>query len=459
MSKRNILYITSLLLSLALFSQNKPGINGGYVVLPDSIGFRFFDKEYSYFTIDGSSFESYKHNLNLTDFRLKYIPNSSNNYLISAGGGMVYIFQDEVLKRIDESFAFQSRFSSFNFAKGDTLISVGGAGEFNVQNNIIYYSPLLKEWLVEYRYNPQLKTNNIPIGQYDMSSQKVYFNLSKNSGFDDRSRIEVLGDFPTEIFSYDFKSKELSEEFSLAPLFKEFFPSPENPRLRRFDEFLLPLLYDEKEIISLDFSSGQAIHYLNPDIATLIQYPEIVSYNPISNNFLLTYGRGSEGNYLVINEAVLLGTDYEILNLERANVFPWWWLFVLIVPLGVFVFLKRKSVPLVESLDRVTPQLKRVLSEEDFKIFQIIREQYPSGVEYPDLQSSFERELSYESRIKKLRNTIAHIDETAQSIIGKSSSIFDITKGKEDKRVKVIRVKDDEVFQYWWIKKASNSNP
>ena len=51
--------------------------------------------------------------------------------------------------------------------------------------------------------------------------------------------------------------------------------------------------------------------------------------------------------------------------------------------------------------------------------------------------------------------SIAHIDETAQSIIGKSSSIFDITKGKEDKRVKVIRVKDDEVFQYWWIKKAS----
>ena len=157
---------------------------------------------------------------------------------------------------------------------------------------------------------------------------------------------------------------------------------------------------------------------------------------------------------MVINEAGLLGTEYEIIKLERANAFPWW-LFLLIVPLGVFVFLKRKGVPLVESLDRVTPQLKRVLSEEDFKIFQIIREHYPNGVEYPDLQSSFERELSYESRIKKLRNTIAHIDETAQSIIGKYSSIFDITKGKEDKRVKVIRVKDGEVFQYWWIKKAS----
>ena len=454
MSNRNILCVISFLLSSPLFSQDFPGINEGYVVFPDSIGFRFFDKEYSYFTIDGSDFKTYKHNLNLADVRLKYIPNSSNNYLISAGGGRVYVFKDRELKRIDESFAFQSRFSSFNFAKGDTIISIGGSGEFNVQNNIIYYSPLLKEWLVEYRYNPQLETNNIPIGQYDMLSQKVYFNLSQNKGFDDRSRIEVLGDFPTEIFSYNFNSKEFSEEFSLERLFKEFFPNPESPRLRRFDEYLLPILYDEKEIISLDFSSGQAIHYLNPDIATLIQYPEIVSYNPRSNNFLLTYGRGSEGNYLVINEAVLLGTEYEIIKLERANAFPWW-LVALVIPLGVFVFLKRKGVPLVESLDRVTPQLKRVLSEEDFKIFQIIREQYPSGVEYPDLQSSFERELSYESRIKKLRNTIAHIDETAQSIIGKYSSIFDITKGKEDKRVKVIRVKDGEVFQYWCIKKAS----
>src|SRR6056300_1989912 len=117
MSIRNVLCVISFLLSSPLFSQDFPGINEGYVVLPDSVGFRFFDKEYSYFTIDGSDFETYKHNLNLADVRLKYIPNSSNNYLISAGGGKVYVFKDRELKRIDESFAFQSRFSSFIFAK------------------------------------------------------------------------------------------------------------------------------------------------------------------------------------------------------------------------------------------------------------------------------------------------------------------------------------------------------
>ena len=454
MFKRNTFFLLFFITSLFSLSQDKPGLNGGYAVFPDDVGFRFFDKEFSYFTTDGSNFETYRHNLDLPDLRLKFIPNNSNNYLISAGGGTVYTYNDTVLRRVDESFAFQSRYSSFNFAKGDTIISIGGSGEFNVQNNIIYFSPLLKEWLVEYRYDSQLKTNNIPIGQYDEFRQMVFFNLSNSNEFDQRSRIEVLGDFPAEIFSYDFNSKELRKEFTLESLFKDFFPNPESPRLRRFDEFLLPLLYDEKEVISLDFSSGQAIRYLNPDIGTLIQYPEIVSYNPRSNNFLLTYGRGSEGIYLVINEAVLLGTDYQIIKLKRANAFPWW-LSVLILPLGIYVFMKRRSVPLVESLDRITPQLRRLLSEEDFKIFQIIREHYPNGVEYPDLQSSFGRELSYESRIKKLRNTIAHIDETAQSIIGKSSSVFDITKGKEDKRVKVIRVKDDEVFQYWWIKKAS----
>ena len=454
MFKRNTLFLLFFITSLFSLSQDKPGLNGGYAVFPDDVGFRFFDKEFSYFTTDGSNFETYRHNLDLPDLRLKFIPNNSNNYLISAGGGTVYTYNDTVLRRVDESFAFQSRYSSFNFAKGDTIISIGGSGEFNVQNNIIYFSPLLKEWLVEYRYDSQLKTNNIPIGQYDEFRQMVFFNLSNSNEFDQRSRIEVLGDFPAEIFSYDFNSKELRKEFTLESLFKDFFPNPESPRLRRFDEFLLPLLYDEKEVISLDFSSGQAIRYLNPDIGTLIQYPEIVSYNPRSNNFLLTYGRGSEGIYLVINEAVLLGTDYQIIKLKRANAFPWW-LSVLILPLGIYVFMKRRIVPLVESLDRITPQLRRLLSEEDFKIFQIIREHYPNGVEYPDLQSSFGRELSYESRIKKLRNTIAHIDETAQSIIGKSSSIFDITKGKEDKRVKVIRLKDDEVFQYWWIKKAS----
>ena len=275
-----------------------------------------------------------------------------------------------------------------------------------------------------------------------------------SNGIKGKSLREVQNTYPDKIYSYNFYSKQLQAEYDLSSFFETVFFPFDKFRVKVFNNYRLPLLVSDSELVTFDFEEGIAYKYLNADVNVLLQYSHILAYNPTTSDFLLAYGQMAEPHFLVINEAELLGTEYEVIRLKSANAFPWW-LSVLILPLGVYVFKKRKSVPLVESLDRITPQLRRVLSEEDFKIFQIIREQYPSGVEYPDLQSSFERELSYESRIKKLRNTIAHIDETAQSIIGKSSSIFDITKGKEDKRVKVIRVKDDEVFQYWWIKKAS----
>jgi hypothetical protein len=73
---------------------------------------------------------------------------------------------------------------------------------------------------------------------------------------------------------------------------------------------------------------------------------------------------------------------------------------------------------------------------------QIIIDSYPNFVDYPELQNSFERDLSYESRIKKLRTTIKVVDDAVQSALKIKGSVFEIERGKEDKRVKVIRLKD-----------------
>ncbi len=454
---KRLLFILFYFQLASLAAQAKPGLNGKFIAFPEKNGFRFIDKDFSYFSADANQYETTTHGFNLDNLRLTYLYYSDKIRFLSAGGGTVYEYKNDSLYRIDKSFEFQSRFSSYNFVRGDSIISVGGSGEFNVQNNIIYFTDISLEWLVETRYDYRESDNRIPIGQYDVASNKVYFNLDQPSDvIEDKSIREVQNVYPTRIYSYDFDTKVFKDEYDLSSLFESFFFPYEESSLRRFENYRLPLLATDSELVTFDFSKGVAYRYLNADVNVLLQYSDILAYNPMTSDFLLAYGLTVDPHFLVINEAGLLGTEYEVIKLKRANTLPWW-LLVLIIPFAVFVLLKRKSVPLVESLDRVTPQLRRVLSEEDFKIFQIIREQYPSGVEYPDLQSSFERELSYESRIKKLRNTIAHIDETAQSIIGKSSSIFDITKGKEDKRVKVIRVKDDEVFQYWWIKKASKN--
>ncbi len=455
---KRLLFILFYFQLVWVFGQQIPGFNGKFIVFPEKNGFRFIDKDHSYFSTDAKEYEITPHGFSVDNLRLSYLFYSDKIRFLSAGGGTVYEYKNDSLYRIDKSFEFQSRFSSYNFVRGDSIISVGGAGQFNVQNNIIYFTDKSLEWLVETRYDYRESDNRVPIGQYDPSSNKAYFNLDEPSdGIDDKSIREVQSVYPSSIYSYDFDTKVFKDEYDLSSLF-EFLSVPYKvSSFRRFENYRLPLIATNSELMTFDFIEGVAYRHFNADVNVLLQYSDILAYNPTTSDFLLAYGLTVNPHFLVINEADLLGTEYELIKLKRANVFPWW-LFVLIVPLGVFVFLKRKSVLLIESLDRITPQLKRVLSEEDFKIFQIIRKQYPNGVEYPDLQSSFERDLSYESRIKKLRNTITHIDETAQSIIGKSSSIFDITKGKVDKRVKVIRVKDDEFFQYWWTIKASKSN-
>ena len=79
------------------------------------------------------------------------------------------------------------------------------------------------------------------------------------------------------------------------------------------------------------------------------------------------------------------------------------------------------------------------------RILEKILEVYPEFIDYPELQNAFERDLSYESRIKKLRTTVKEIDQVIQTVLGLKQSVFEIEKGKIDKRVKVIRLKEQSI--------------
>ncbi|MGA1773058.1 MAG: hypothetical protein ACO387_03000, partial [Flavobacteriaceae bacterium] len=116
--------------------------------------------------------------------------------------------------------------------------------------------------------------------------------------------------------------------------------------------------------------------------------------------------------------------------------------FLLLIPL----FRTKSFVVLNEAIQSEERRIQQRLSSEDFYILKRIVDAYPEYVEYPELQNSYEKDLSYESRIKKLRASIKEIDEVVKEVIGrKRNSIFEIDKGREDKRVKVIRIKNDQL--------------
>jgi len=114
----------------------------------------------------------------------------------------------------------------------------------------------------------------------------------------------------------------------------------------------------------------------------------------------------------------------------------------LLVVVSLLYLFSGKKQQLIDLVNQNQKRIKPQLSDEDFNVLQIIIDSYPNFVDYPELQNSFKRDLSYESRIKKLRTTIKVVDDAVQSALKIKGSVFEIEKGKEDKRVKVIRLKD-----------------
>jgi len=153
--------------------------------------------------------------------------------------------------------------------------------------------------------------------------------------------------------------------------------------------------------------------------------------------------------YNVVNQTDLFGPYYR--EIFYGDPFMPSWAYVVfgaVVLLLIPLFRKSTQVSLIELIKTNERRIQQRLSTEDFFILKTIVDAFPNTVEYPELQNSYEKDLSYESRIKKLRASIKEIDNVVQETIRRRrSSIFEIDKGLEDKRVKVIRIKDDSFKQ------------
>jgi hypothetical protein len=224
---------------------------------------------------------------------------------------------------------------------------------------------------------------------------------------------------------------------------------PARDMFKLFDQYRLPLFYSDNEVFAIDMIKNKAFRFIEADLVRLENFTNIVAYNKKSHNFLLGIDLTTRKPRLnIVSEADFLGLEYVEYDLSLSKGLPGWayWL------IGASLFLlspllrTQTSVGLDQAILKEERKIQQQLSSEDFFILKRITEAFPEYVEYPELQNSYEKDLSYESRIKKLRASIKEIDEVVQKTIGrKRNSIFEIEKGREDKRVKVIRIKDDKL--------------
>ena len=439
-----VLYVLSILSAPPNFN------NRSVTILGARDGFTFIANDSIYFTNDGETFSARKHAFGLDVYRMvpvSKVESNTNTFLVSSGGGVVYRYDEllDTLVRLDNSYRFMSRFGEARISRKDTIFSYGGYGEFNHTNMLIIFRKDFREWNVEPIEDPLPRATRKNLIQYDSITGSIYIGLGDYSYFEDKDE-KIKHVFDIYRFDRANKVKRVGSLEGLVQKTNKFTRGL--VRYKRFDDYRLPMLYLNEGIWTIDFAQLKAVHHINADKVRLQQYTDILAYNSETRRFLMANDFGTnKPKFHVVNELDLLGFEYEEYSLSDAQLPNWaYGLFALSLLLLIPLFRTKSFVVLSEAIQSHERRIQQRLSSEDFYILKRIIDAYPEYVEYPELQNSYEKDLSYESRIKKLRASIKEIDEVVQEVIGrKRNSIFEIEKGREDKRVKVIRIKNDQL--------------
>ena len=423
-----------------------------HVVFSDSDGFRIITTDSIYFTRDGKNFESRGHDFQDEIYRLEPVPALDESKLfVATGGGVVYKFENDSLFRVDQSYRWRSRYGSVRVASNDTIYLFGGYGEFTFYNDLLRFDLENNEWLEIPVSEPRPPRKSNLLLQLDTLSNSVYIGLGSDTHYvGNKSSLRPFYD----IGKFDISSREYTL-LGYMDFIEEFQSDGAIKIWERFHHYNKPLIYSNKYLFTFDFSKGEAYLHTEADFESLEVYSDVLSYNPIASTFLLGADLANSPRYKVINEADFLGRYYVTYSMKPNNTNSIYFTFFGVFLLVVIVFrLTRKNVLLYDEISKQRKRISSILSKEDDGIFEKILEVYPEFIDYPDLQNAFERDLSYESRIKKLRKTVKEIDQVTQRVLGLKQSVFEIEKGKIDKRVKVIRLKEQSIkitaLRYLW---------
>ena len=398
--------------------------------------FYIVDSDSVYVTKNGKSYEKWAHQMDWPHFDFNAIHHLNEIILLSKGGGVLYRFKDRSFERLDKSFEHRNKYRSFDFSFENNIFSYGGYGLFNVNSNLTYFNRVNQEWS-EFFFHPNSKPpteRQIVMGQLKDSSLYIAGGSNKRVN----EQLELNFNFLDDVWKLDLKTHLWTYLGTLNSSFSKTIFTHATVKGAYKGGTLMVL---NGMVFWSDINNNVIKEFTNVN-PIILEKIEFFEFNPTTNLFMFSkwMHHSSAYRFIFMTPTELLGSsvvEYPLYVYETQYGL-YLVLLVLVCAILLVVYLKSKSKSNYSVILTNSNKIKKKLSAEDFSILKQLLKEYPKAVDFPSILDFFEPNLSYESRVKKLRLSITRIDEILMIYTKSKTPVLKFRQNNNDRRIKEV---------------------
>lgn len=391
-------------------------------------------------TKDGQSYSVFKHSTHFPHFNFNFLRVDKKGYLISKGGGLVYIFENNEIYRIDNSFDHRNKYQSSLFEYQKKIFSFGGYGLFTDKNNLTYFDNSTKEWF-DYNYFPnetQPPPRRLAISKIIESDLYIFGGFRKKIN----EQLDVYTEYLQDLWRLDLNSHgwEYSGETNISDLLEKkidlnyvkIVPYKENH-----------LLITKQNCLLIDIKNN-IIKKFKGFNSAIVTGAKTISFNPNSNLFMIISNNHVNGKNdpIFIREQDFLSNNISVFDLLKTTNNSYKFLFFLaLIPFIIFLIFLKKTKNFRDKILKQRDNIRQQLNIYENRILDELLEDENSSLENPYILSFYEPNMSYESKTKKLRMSLKKMNRVISENIKSSNDVIVKENSSHDKRIRIIRLR------------------
>ena len=437
--------------------------NPDFIPTNESISFvkdgSFFiiTKDSLYKSKDGKNWDNYKLNHNIENFDKKVLITKNRIFFISNGIGKVHELlmtkninskETYLIERLDSSYDWKSHFNPLIFCYNKEIYSYGGYGFYSYKKELIKFNFIDREWdLVKLNDN-----SNIPIGRMEIigeininkktNNNTILIGLGINKHIDDQFYLNDVWEYNIDLRKWKLKGI-IQNPPQMEKLRRPFKANPTKYKYKYKGKTQnAQLLYSNDKLKGYDLLNNIKINY--PDFnKELMKKIKKITYNEKAESFLIEEAWTlNENKLIVVDKIELLGKPifnelYISKGINKNYYLIYFIIAIIIISISIIILKLNKKK--VDVFNKYLSEIKKELSDEELKIINTLITNHPNNTSFPEILNFYEQNLSYESRIKKLRLSLSNIDYIIKTQT-KNKNYLNYSKNKNDKRIKQVKI-------------------